>query len=235
MPPGCPRGLSGHHVEEHGKCQGAELVFSASLQRDKPHPSYRKDFHCVGPLKAPRWNSSLRALLSNRQFSAGKKHAPSVSAFVFRLFVKPKQAVRRKQCDTAISQRTRAALQFLKRNLRSFLDKWYRLWNRWGQREASLKTSEVAINSSIELIYSGTAKLSDVSCRTSRLQPSHNYPGSSFSGRCHVPSSLFGTELIKVQLSATSSIKPSLIFFSELLPQPHKSLLISYVGVKEWK
>lgn len=62
-----------------------------------------------------------------------------------------------------------------------------------------MKTSKVAINSSIELIYSGTAKLSGVSCRTSRLQPLHNHPGSSLSGRCHVPSSsLFGTELIKV-------------------------------------
>ena len=108
------------------KVSREQNVFSqASLDCDKPHCSYRKDFHCVGPLKAPRWNSSLRASLSNWQFSAGKKHAPSMSTFVFWLFVKLRQAVRRKQCDTVVSQRTWAALQFLKRNLRSFLDKWY--------------------------------------------------------------------------------------------------------------
>lgn len=120
---GVHEGSQGTTWKSMGSVREQNLFSQASLQRDKPHPSYRKDFHCVGPLKAPLWNSSLRALLSNRQFSAGKKHAPSVSTFVFQLFVKQKQAVRRKQCDTVISQRTRAALQFLKRNLRSFLDK----------------------------------------------------------------------------------------------------------------
>lgn len=143
--------------------------------------------------------------------------------------------MRRKQCNTVISQRTWAALQFLKRNLKSFLkisDMGYRTGE---DREASLKTSKMAINSSTELIYSGIAKLLGVSCRTSRLQPLQTHPGSSFNGRCHVPSSsVFGTELVKVLLQCLLH-KAFLISFSELLPQPHKSLLISSIGVKEWK
>lgn len=95
------------------------LLPQPSLECLASHPRDPKHRSPVGTWKGPHLERPLNhlAVLSRRP------HASAVSTFGF-VAVSPIEAgSERKQCNTAISHRTRAALQFLKRNLRLCLDK----------------------------------------------------------------------------------------------------------------